>query len=185
MFDPGLGEFILLFIIGLLILGPERLPKVAAQLGRWVGRARRTAAQLRRQLEQEINLNEVVRPATPPSPPKPRTTPSADATSGPEAAVPPQRPTASDQGPARAGQEPTTSGKEPTAADQQAEAVDSAAGQGQQAAGQGQPAAGRGPTAAGQEQASTGNEPRPATDQAAAQPAAEVDPAPDQTSHVR
>jgi Tat protein translocase TatB subunit len=59
MFDVGFSELVLLFVIGLLVLGPERLPKVATQLGRWVGRARRTASQLRHQLEREIALSEI------------------------------------------------------------------------------------------------------------------------------
>jgi sec-independent protein translocase protein TatB len=41
------------------VLGPERLPKVATHLGRWVGRARRTANHLRHQLEREIALAEL------------------------------------------------------------------------------------------------------------------------------
>lgn len=69
MFDPGFSELILLFIIGLLILGPERLPRVATQIGRWVSRARRTANQLRHQLEREIALNDIRRPP-PRKPPK-------------------------------------------------------------------------------------------------------------------
>jgi sec-independent protein translocase protein TatB len=59
MFDVGFSELVLIFIIGLLVLGPERLPKVASQIGRWVGRARRTATQLRHQLEREIALSEL------------------------------------------------------------------------------------------------------------------------------
>src|SRR5262252_1310780 len=72
MFDVGFGELVLLFVIGLLVLGPQRLPKVAAEVGKWVGRARRTATQLRRQLEREIELAELEAnnppqpPATPP-----------------------------------------------------------------------------------------------------------------------
>lgn len=58
MFDVGFQELLLVFVIGLLILGPERLPKVAAQVGRWVGRARRMANQLRYQLEREIAMEE-------------------------------------------------------------------------------------------------------------------------------
>lgn len=61
MFDAGFAELILIFVIGLLILGPERLPRVAAQLGRWVARARRTANQLRYQLEREVALEEIQR----------------------------------------------------------------------------------------------------------------------------
>lgn len=69
MFDVGFWELVLVFGMGLMILGPERLPKVAAQVGRWVNRARRTASQLRRQLEAEIDLDE--KPRYKPPPPKP------------------------------------------------------------------------------------------------------------------
>ncbi len=70
MFDVGFSELVLLFVIGLLILGPERLPKVASQIGRWVGRARRTANQLRHQLEREMALNEIGHPPKWKPPPK-------------------------------------------------------------------------------------------------------------------
>jgi sec-independent protein translocase protein TatB len=59
MFEVGFQELVLLFVIGLLVLGPERLPKVATHLGKWVGRARRTASHLRHQLEREIALAEL------------------------------------------------------------------------------------------------------------------------------
>lgn len=75
MFDVGFGELVLLFVIGLLVLGPQRLPKVAAELGKWVGRARRTASDLRRQLEREIELSEITRP--PPSAPPPQAEPTS------------------------------------------------------------------------------------------------------------
>ena len=52
----GGSEFLLLCLIGLLILGPERLPRVARQLGSWVGKARRMTRSLQRQLEEETNL---------------------------------------------------------------------------------------------------------------------------------
>ena len=68
MFESSLPEFVLLFVIGLLVLGPQRLPKVAAEIGKWVGRARRTAAQLRRQLEREIELAELQANNPPPTP---------------------------------------------------------------------------------------------------------------------
>ena len=61
MFDPGITEVLVIFVIGLLILGPERLPRVAAQLGRWMGKARRTAHQLRMQLEREMTMNDLRR----------------------------------------------------------------------------------------------------------------------------
>lgn len=68
MFDVGFAEIVLLFGLGLIILGPEKLPRVAAQLGRWVGRARRTASQLRYQLEREIDLGDTQRPRYKPPP---------------------------------------------------------------------------------------------------------------------
>jgi sec-independent protein translocase protein TatB len=52
----GGSEFLLLCVIGLLILGPERLPRVARQLGSWLGKARQMTRALQRQLEEEVNV---------------------------------------------------------------------------------------------------------------------------------
>lgn len=52
----GFWEFIFLCMIGLIVLGPKRLPAVANQLGSWVGQARRMTRTLRRQLEDELDL---------------------------------------------------------------------------------------------------------------------------------
>lgn len=49
-------ELILLMMIGLIVLGPERLPRVANQVGRWLGQARRMTRVMKRQLEDELNL---------------------------------------------------------------------------------------------------------------------------------
>ena len=57
MFEVGFTEILLIFGIALLVLGPERLPKLAADLGRWAGRARAMARQLRTQLEQEVRYD--------------------------------------------------------------------------------------------------------------------------------
>ena len=53
----GFWEFIFLCMIGLIVLGPKRLPAVANQLGSWVGQARRMTRTLRRQLEDELDLD--------------------------------------------------------------------------------------------------------------------------------
>ena len=70
MFDVGFWELILIFGVGLMILGPERMPRVAAQIGKWVGRARRTASELRRQLQRELEFEEFKKraPTNPPVP---------------------------------------------------------------------------------------------------------------------
>jgi Tat protein translocase TatB subunit len=57
MFEVGFTEIILICGLALIVLGPERLPKLAVQLGRWVGRARAMARQLRDQLDQEVNID--------------------------------------------------------------------------------------------------------------------------------
>jgi sec-independent protein translocase protein TatB len=53
----GFWELIILFLIGLVVLGPERLPRVAQQLGNWVGQARRMTRMMRRQLEDELHFD--------------------------------------------------------------------------------------------------------------------------------
>ena len=63
MFEVGFTEIVLILGIALLVLGPERLPKLAADLGRWAGKARAMARQLKNQLEQEAgSLNELRKP---------------------------------------------------------------------------------------------------------------------------
>jgi sec-independent protein translocase protein TatB len=55
MFEVGFSELLLIFAIALIVLGPQRLPKLAQQVGRWVGRARAMARQFREQLEDEAS----------------------------------------------------------------------------------------------------------------------------------
>ena len=50
----GFWELIILSLIGLIVLGPKRLPQVANQLGEWIGQAKRMTRVMRRQLEEEI-----------------------------------------------------------------------------------------------------------------------------------
>jgi Tat protein translocase TatB subunit len=55
MFEVGFTELLLIFALSLIVLGPERLPKLAQQVGRWVGRARAMARQFRDQLDEEAH----------------------------------------------------------------------------------------------------------------------------------
>ncbi len=59
MFDIGFSEVLLIFVIALVVLGPEKLPRAASQVGRWIGRARAMARQFKDQLEEEVNLENV------------------------------------------------------------------------------------------------------------------------------
>ena len=58
MSGVGFFELVILFMIGLVVLGPQRLPKVANQLGTWIGQARRMTRVMKRQLEDELDLGE-------------------------------------------------------------------------------------------------------------------------------
>ena len=71
MLDVGFSEILLTSAIALIVLGPERLPKVARQVGNWLGRARIMARQLSEQLEREVNAEELLKQSN-----KPGATPS-------------------------------------------------------------------------------------------------------------
>lgn len=96
MFETSLPELVLVSVIGLLVLGPQRLPKIAAEIGKWIGRARRTATQLRRQLEREIELSDLEKPPPPTPPPSSSPTPSPPSAAQP-GEVPPGPGTHADQ----------------------------------------------------------------------------------------
>ena len=59
MFDVGFSEVVIIAIIALVILGPERLPKVARTLGFWVGRARRMVADVKSDIDREMRESEL------------------------------------------------------------------------------------------------------------------------------
>jgi len=59
MFDVGFAELILLAIIGVIVIGPERMPAVARTVGKTIGNARRILMGLQRQIEQEIKIEEL------------------------------------------------------------------------------------------------------------------------------
>ncbi|HXI47729.1 MAG TPA: Sec-independent protein translocase protein TatB [Steroidobacteraceae bacterium] len=61
MLDVGFSEILLTSAIALIVLGPERLPKVARQVGNWMGRARAMARQLTEQLEREVSADELMK----------------------------------------------------------------------------------------------------------------------------
>lgn len=58
MFDVGFSELVLLAIVALVVLGPEKLPHVARMAGAWVGRIRRTVSSMQAEIEREVAAQE-------------------------------------------------------------------------------------------------------------------------------
>lgn len=59
MFDFGFWELILVMVVALLVVGPERLPGLARQAGLWVGKAKRFIDSVRSDIEREIRADEL------------------------------------------------------------------------------------------------------------------------------
>ena len=61
MFDIGFSELLLIGVVALIVIGPERLPKVARTAGLLVGRIQRYIANVKADISQEIQLEELHR----------------------------------------------------------------------------------------------------------------------------
>ncbi|MBE9549495.1 MAG: twin-arginine translocase subunit TatB [Proteobacteria bacterium] len=59
MFDIGFTELALLMLIGLLVLGPERLPRVARTLGLYLRKARNAWGNVKQSVEAELDAEEL------------------------------------------------------------------------------------------------------------------------------
>lgn len=57
MFDIGIGEILVLAVVGLLVFGPDRLPKAAADAGRWVRQIKVMAANAKTDLADSAGLD--------------------------------------------------------------------------------------------------------------------------------
>ena len=62
MFDVGFAELLLLSLIALLVLGPERLPKIARTLGGLSRKARSSWLSLKRSIDEEIRRQDLKQP---------------------------------------------------------------------------------------------------------------------------
>ena len=96
MFEGRFSEILIIFVLALIVLGPEKLPRVVSEAGRWVGRARAMARQFREQLEEEVQGEDARKRAAaaasahsspaagerPPASPEPSTAPANPAHSG-------------------------------------------------------------------------------------------------------
>jgi sec-independent protein translocase protein TatB len=59
MFDAGFLEIIVIAVIALVIVGPERLPSIARKVGGWLGKARALVNSTRSEIERELRTDEM------------------------------------------------------------------------------------------------------------------------------
>lgn len=59
MFDIGFSELTLIALVALVVIGPERLPKVARVVGKWVGHGRRVIGSVKDEIDREIKAEEL------------------------------------------------------------------------------------------------------------------------------
>lgn len=59
MFDFGFSEMAVVAVVGLIVLGPERLPKVARQLGQWLGKLQRYVSDVKSDINRQMELDEL------------------------------------------------------------------------------------------------------------------------------
>jgi len=59
MFDIGFSELLLIALVTLLVMGPERLPQTVRSISLWIGRLKQMLASARRDLEQEVGMDDI------------------------------------------------------------------------------------------------------------------------------
>lgn len=61
MFDIGFPELMIVSVVMLLVLGPERLPETLRMLGLWLGRLRRSFNAVKTEIEREVGMDDIKR----------------------------------------------------------------------------------------------------------------------------
>ena len=59
MFDFGFSELMVIGLIALVVLGPERLPRVARQAGQWMGKLQRYVSDVKSDINRQMELEEL------------------------------------------------------------------------------------------------------------------------------
>jgi len=59
MFDIGFSEIVVIAVVALIVIGPERLPKVARTLGHMFGRLQRYVSEVKADISREMELDEL------------------------------------------------------------------------------------------------------------------------------
>jgi len=61
MFDIGFAELLIIAVVGLVVLGPEKLPVAIRTVGLWVSKAKRTLGSIQSEISEELRLDEMKR----------------------------------------------------------------------------------------------------------------------------
>lgn len=59
MFDLAFSEMMVIAVVALVVLGPERLPKVARQAGQWLGKLQRYVSDVKSDISRQMELEEL------------------------------------------------------------------------------------------------------------------------------
>ena len=59
MFDIGFWELVMIAVVALVVIGPDKLPGVARTAGKWVGRARRFVSDVKTDIDRELKQEEI------------------------------------------------------------------------------------------------------------------------------
>ncbi len=59
MFDIGFPELLMISVVALLVIGPEKLPETVRTVSLWIGRIQRSFNNLRQEIESEIGTEEI------------------------------------------------------------------------------------------------------------------------------
>tara|TARA_B110000503_G_C7108409_1_gene396978 strand:+ start:1172 stop:1591 length:420 start_codon:yes stop_codon:yes gene_type:complete len=59
MFDIGFSELLIIAVITLLVMGPERLPETVRTISLWFGRMKQMLSSARQELENEVGMDEI------------------------------------------------------------------------------------------------------------------------------
>lgn len=57
MFDIGFQELVIIFVVALLVFGPEKLPELAKTIGKWMAEIKRGVYIAKGQIENELNVD--------------------------------------------------------------------------------------------------------------------------------
>jgi sec-independent protein translocase protein TatB len=59
MFEIGFSEILMVGLVALLVIGPEKLPKIARMAGYWIGKSKRMIATVKQEINEEFQAEEL------------------------------------------------------------------------------------------------------------------------------